>query len=151
MLEEMVPEWQQEMDDRSLEFSIEAPDDVPEVDVDVRRMRWAVINLVRNAWQNTPEGGQIRVRLGTSDHQVTLSVIDTGFGIPTEEQKRLFTRFYRVTRDTEDEARGMGIGLYVAKAIVEAHGGAIEVESEEGTGSTFSIVLPAIQQAEETA
>jgi signal transduction histidine kinase len=69
-------------------------------------------------------------------------------GIPPEDQRRLFSRFYRVMHDHDDDVRGLGLGLYVTKAIVEAHGGYIQVMSEVGEGSTFSLVLPAMPETE---
>jgi signal transduction histidine kinase len=73
-----------------------------------------------------------------------LDVEDSGIGISPEHQEHLFNRFYRVTNMPEEEVRGLGVGLYLASAIVEAHGGEILVESEEGVGSTFSVILPAL-------
>jgi signal transduction histidine kinase len=108
-------------------------------------LRWAVINLVRNAWQYTPAGGSVALRLYGRNGQVVLDIADTGIGISPEDQKRLFARFYRVTNVTADDVRGLGLGLYVTKAIVEAHGGSIQVASREGGGSTFSVILPASQ------
>jgi signal transduction histidine kinase len=74
--------------------------------------------------------------------------VDTGIGISEEDRDSLFSRFYRVTNMPEDEVRGLGVGLYLAQAIVEAHGGEIVVDSELGVGSTFSIILPALPENE---
>ncbi len=148
LIEEIAETWRPEMKEKDLTFRTEISPDLPQVDADVRRLRWAVINLVRNAWQHTPAGGSVTLRLYQRDDQVVLEVEDTGIGIPREDQQRLFSRFYRVTNATQDDVRGIGLGLYVTKAIVEAHGGEIHVLSEEGVGSTFSVILPALQERE---
>jgi signal transduction histidine kinase len=127
------------MDEKKMTFTVEAPADLPPVDVDSGRLRWAIINLVRNAWQYTPEGGAVTLRLSANDNRLVLDVVDSGAGISAESQSRLFERFYR----GEDGAvRGLGLGLYVTKAIVEAHGGEVCFNSQAGKGSTFSIALP---------
>jgi signal transduction histidine kinase len=126
-------------------LQVKTPADLPFVDADTRRLRWAIINIVRNAWQYTPAGGSVTLRLSAHDGEVVLDVIDTGIGISPENQQRLFSRFYRVTNVTADDVRGLGLGLYVTRAIVEAHGGNIQVFSKEGVGSTFSVILPALQ------
>jgi signal transduction histidine kinase len=148
LIEEIAETWRPEMKEKDLTFRTEISPDLPQVDADVRRLRWAVINLVRNAWQYTQEGGDVTLRLHEHDGQVVLEVEDNGIGIPREDQQRLFSRFYRVTNATQDDVRGIGLGLYVTKAIVEAHGGEIHVLSEEGVGSTFSVILPALQERE---
>ena len=83
----------------------------------------------------------------SSDH-IVVDVSDTGAGISLGEQRNLFTRFYRVMQDQDDIVRGLGLGLYVTKAIIEAHNGYVQVVSEVGVGSTFSIVLPAMRETQ---
>lgn len=144
-VEGIAEEWRPQMDEKGLTFQVETRADLPPVYADARRLRWAIINLVRNAWQYTPAGGSVMLRLFERDGYVTLDVVDTGKGILPEDLQNLFSRFYRVTNLTEGDVRGLGIGLYVTKAIVEAHGGNIRVVSEEGTGSTFSVTLPALR------
>lgn len=136
--------WEPQMQSREINFVLDIPPSLPTVEIDPHRMRWAIVNLVRNAWQYTPPGGSITLRLSSSGDQVTLDVIDTGSGIPADKQQQLFTRFQRAASDEQTEVRGMGLGLYVTKAIVEAHNGQIAVVSQEGVGSTFSITLPAL-------
>ena len=82
------------------------------------------------------------VRLYEQNGNIVLDVTDTGIGISEEDLQQLFTRFFRVERATT--IRGIGLGLYVAKAIIEGHGGEIRVSSETGVGSTFSVILPAL-------
>jgi two-component system sensor histidine kinase ResE len=142
LIEEVVDRWQEHMAEKSLEFHVDVPDDLPQANVDLRRLRWALIALVRNAWQYTPEGGAVTVCAEAVDGHLRVDVSDTGCGIGSEELKYLFTRFHRRTNLEGGEARGLGLGLYLTHAIVEAHDGVIHVASEEGVGSTFSIVLP---------
>jgi len=144
LLEETIEPWYLQMDEKQLTFNVEISDGLPLVDVDAKRLQWVIVNLVRNAWQYTPEDGSVSVRLYERNGTVVLDVADTGIGISEKDQEELFTRFYRVERATE--VRGIGLGLYVSKAIVESHGGEIRVSSEPGTGSTFSVSLPALDE-----
>jgi signal transduction histidine kinase len=144
LIEEVVEEWRPRMDEKGLTFQVEISDGLPPIDADTRRLRWAIIHLVRNALQYTPSGGSVTVRLFERDDHLVLDVIDTGIGISTKDLDNLFDRFYRVTNMPADEVRGLGVGLYLSDAIVEAHGGDISVVSEEGVGSTFSMVFPAL-------
>jgi signal transduction histidine kinase len=134
------------MEDQELDFTVETPEQpCPLVSIDQKRMRWAILNLVRNAWQYTPAGGDVTLRLVSRPDRVSILVEDTGIGIPEEAQRNLFTRFFRVMHQHDDDVRGLGLGLYVTKAIIEAHGGYIQVVSEVDQGSTFSIILPTMQ------
>jgi two-component system sensor histidine kinase VicK len=144
LVEDVAEEWRPRMDDKGLTFHLEVSDRLPPVDADSRRLRWAIIHLVRNALQYTPAEGNVTLRLFKRDGDVVLDVEDSGIGISPEHQEHLFNRFYRVTNMPEEEVRGLGVGLYLASAIIEAHGGEILVESEEGVGSTFSVILPAL-------
>lgn len=149
LVEEIAAEWRMPMEEKGLTLRVEAPEDLPLVRADARRLRWAVVNLVRNAWQYTPSGGSVTLQLSARNGRVTLNVVDTGVGIAPADQKHLFSRFYRVMYATRDDTRGLGLGLYVTKAIVEAHGGEIHVSSQEGKGSVFSVILPAMQPPDE--
>jgi len=142
LINEIAQEWWPEMQEKGLTLRVEIAKDLPLVEADTQRLRWAVINLVRNAWQYTPPGGEVTLRLSRQENYVALEVADTGIGIPARLKAQLFDRFFRLTNQADDEVRGLGLGLYVARAIVEAHDGEIQVESEEGVGSTFRILLP---------
>jgi signal transduction histidine kinase len=144
LVEEAVEPWRVEMERKELTFEVDIAESLPKVNADTKRLTWVVVNLVRNAWQYTPEGGRVTVRLYQQDGKLTLDVEDTGTGIAEEDLERLFSRFYRVGSDTQ--VRGIGLGLYIAKAIIEAHGGEIRVVSEEGVGSTFTVLLPPLQE-----
>lgn len=100
-------------------------------------------NLLENAAQYTRSGGQIEVSVRTEDGAAVLSVRDTGLGIPARDQARIFERFYRADRARSRETGGTGLGLSIVKHIVENHGGTVEVRSELGQGSTFTVRIPA--------
>ena len=122
-------------------FELRFPDDFPAVHADYERTRQVLENLVSNAVKYSPDGGTIRVsgRAGT-DHAV-VSVADQGIGIAADDQSKLFRRFYRVDNRLRRETQGAGLGLFLSRAIVEAQGGRIWVESQPGRGSRFSFTL----------
>lgn len=99
-------------------------------------------NLVSNAVRYTPQGGKINLKLFQRGKEVVFSVHDTGIGIEQQHIDRLTERFYRVDRSRSRETGGTGLGLSIVKHILTRHQGHIEIESEAGKGSTFSIVLP---------
>jgi two-component system sensor histidine kinase BaeS len=118
--------------------------DLPRVLADEDRAVQVLTNLVGNALQYTPENGKVIIFAKRIDHEVQISVRDTGTGIPPEHLPRIFDRFYRVDKSRSRRAGGgSGIGLTIARALVEAHGGRIWAESAgEGLGSTFRFTLP---------
>ncbi|MDZ8077877.1 MAG: two-component system sensor histidine kinase RppB [Nostoc sp. DcaGUA01] len=99
-------------------------------------------NLIINAIQYTPQGGKVTVSLERSDRYAVIQVQDTGIGIPQPEQNRIFDRFYRVNSDRSRNTGGSGLGLAIAQALVQAHHGSLNVQSELGQGSTFTTKLP---------
>lgn len=109
---------------------------------DLEQLYRLVSNLIVNAIQYTPAGGEVRVVLDRSDHHAVIQIQDTGIGIAPQEQKRIFNRFYRVNSDRSRSTGGSGLGLAIAIAIVQAHGGSLQVHSQPGKGSTFTIRLP---------
>jgi two-component system phosphate regulon sensor histidine kinase PhoR len=112
---------------------------------DPQRMAQVVDNLVSNAIKYTGAGGRVRVTIALDGNRVELSVADTGIGISASDRDRLFTRFFRSRQAEERSIQGVGLGLSITKAIVESHGGRIEVESELGQGSEFRVRLPIAQ------
>jgi signal transduction histidine kinase len=115
----------------------------PPIIIDTTRIRWVINNLIENAIFYTPEGGKITVSLTyESNNTLHVSVSDTGIGIPKAEKMELFTKFFRGKNATKMRNGGNGLGLYIAKGIIERHKGKIWVDSEEGKGSTFYITLP---------
>jgi signal transduction histidine kinase len=105
-------------------------------------IRSALGNIVDNAIKFTKEGGAIHIGARVADNQLVFTVADTGIGIEPEEIPKLFTKFHRGTRTDEYDYEGVGIGLYLAKLLVEQHGGRVAVKSEAGKGSTFTVYLP---------
>jgi PAS domain S-box-containing protein len=121
-----------------LALDVTAPPGLPDVYADEARAVQALGNLVGNAVKFTPRGGRVTVDLARRDHVIEFAVTDTGPGIPTDQLPHLFDRFWQARRDR----RGAGLGLAIAKAIVDAHGGRIWAESTPGHGSTFRFTLP---------
>jgi two-component system sensor histidine kinase EvgS len=114
----------------------------PPILADADRLGQLMDNLLSNATKFTPPGGGVRVGLAVEDGMARITVADDGPGIPLHEQGRLFERFYRARRATEENVPGTGLGLAIAKAIAEGHGGSIGVSSAEGEGSVFHVDLP---------
>jgi signal transduction histidine kinase len=126
---------------RSLELVADLQD-VPAVTADRERLAQLVTNLLSNAIKFTPDGGRVTVRTFVDGGMAVLEVEDTGIGIPSSEQARLFQRFFRSTTATEQAIPGTGLGLVITKAIAEAHGGSITVRSDVGHGTRFRVELP---------
>lgn len=112
---------------------------------DCDRLAQVFGNLLRNAINYSPQGGEVTVAVSHSDGKARVTVTDHGIGIAAEDLPRLFQPYSRL--DSVPEAKGSGLGLYISKAIIEAHGGKITVASQPGRGSTFSVVLPATEEA----
>jgi signal transduction histidine kinase len=122
---------------------------MPDLTGDPHRLGQAVDNLLSNAIKFTPSGGWIEVRLHRRGDVAIIDVEDSGLGIPEDEQKRLFDRLYRASSALQHQIQGVGIGLSIVKAIAEAHGGSVKVESEEGKGTTFTLEIPLTTDAAE--
>ncbi|HVT43481.1 MAG TPA: ATP-binding protein [Thermoanaerobaculia bacterium] len=126
--------------DRELRFDVRIPE--IEVEIDPDRMRQVIDNLLSNAVKYSAEGSSIELRVEADDEHLRTLIIDHGIGIPLDELSRLFDRFHRARNVSSRYYGGLGLGLYIAKAIVEAHRGSISVTSDEGEGSTFILSLP---------
>jgi PAS domain S-box-containing protein len=120
---------------------VEAPAAPLIVSADQQRLRQVLTNLLTNAIKYSPDGGAVTVRVTHHANEARLSVIDHGMGIPPEALPHLFERFYRVM-GAAGRIQGLGLGLYISQRIVEAHGGRIDVASELGHGTTFTVTLP---------
>ncbi len=129
--------------DRGVAVSSVIPDDLPPAMADRERVHQVLFNLIDNAVRYTPPGGAVTVTAHRLNGSVEVEVHDNGVGIPAEHLPRLFERFYRVdtSRSRADDG-GTGIGLAIARSVVEAHGGHIHADSEPGEGSTFTFELP---------
>jgi NtrC-family two-component system sensor histidine kinase KinB len=132
--------------DKGVELTSEAPDDLPPVLADRSRVSHVFSNLLINSLKYTPPGGRVKVDAAVDGGTVQFTVSDTGPGIPRQYQDRIFERFFRVPG--QSSTTGAGLGLAIAREIVEAHGGRIWVRSREGEGSSVTFTL---RQAEEPA
>ncbi len=129
-----------------IELATEIPADLPKVNADFARVQQVISNLVGNAIKFTPRGGRIGVRAVPFPSEVRVEVKDNGTGIPADHLPHIFGHFWQADRR---DSRGIGLGLAIAKGIVEAHGGRIWVESREGQGSTFYFTLPVAEEGGE--
>jgi signal transduction histidine kinase len=120
----------------NVQVSTEFPEDLPEVYVDSAQINQVLINLVVNAYQAMLEGGKLVIKAEVIGDEVRLAIKDNGIGISPENMKKLFEPLFTT------KPRGIGLGLAVSKTLLETNGGSIEVESEEGAGSTFKVNLP---------
>jgi PAS domain S-box-containing protein len=124
------------------EFQLRFPSTFPPVHADEERLRMVLANLLSNAIKYSPEGGVIRVGGWTEADEAVVYVTDQGVGIAPEDQQRIFERFYRVDNTLGRQTQGAGLGLYLARAIVEVHGGKLWVESQPGRGARFMFTVP---------
>jgi len=123
-------------------FTLDFPPDFPAVRGDIERLRQVLTNLLSNAIKYSPRGGLIRTGGWADDDWVYIAVADEGIGIPKSEQERIFERFYRVESPLSRRTEGAGLGLYLCKEVIEAHGGKIWVQSEPSRGTKFIFKLP---------
>jgi two-component system, OmpR family, phosphate regulon sensor histidine kinase PhoR len=119
-----------------------APNGLPGVDVDPTKLRRVLLNLLENAIKYSPEGGPVVLRVEAEGGRLRLRVHDEGLGIPRGEHERIFEKFYRADPQLARGVGGTGLGLYICRELVQRMGGEIEVESEPGKGSTFTVELP---------
>jgi two-component system phosphate regulon sensor histidine kinase PhoR len=141
-VERLAPQAQR----AELVLTVDLPSGLPRVLADTERARQVVTNLVHNAIKFTPQGGQVTVSAEAQDDEVVVSVQDTGIGIPAGDLPRIFERFYKT--DRARAGGGVGLGLAIARHIIQAHGGRIWVDSVEGRGSTFHFTLRSAGEVE---
>ncbi len=129
------------LEEKDINLHVNFPDEIL-VYVDPGRIQQVIRNLIDNAITYSDEEGEIEIAAETRDKEVKISVKDNGLGIPENDVPHVFDRFYRVDSSRSRETGGSGLGLTIAKEIVEAHGGTIEVNSSEGEGTEFTFTLP---------
>ena len=127
---------------RNLKFAYTAPKKFPMLELDEGKMRQVIMNFADNAIYYSKEGMTIEVALKIEGDRCQFTVKDKGIGVPASEQAQLFTKFYRATNARRQRPDGTGVGLFLAKKVINAHGGNVIFESEEGKGSTFGFSLP---------
>lgn len=157
LIQERIDIFTPEAQTKQLKLISQLNAQLPAVEVDPGRMSQVINNLLSNSFKFTPAGGSITISASIMDKFVKVSVTDTGMGIPKEKQGQLFSKYAQVqqTHNPNDpkpvpKPAGTGLGLYILKGIVEAHGGSIHLESEEGKGTTiwFTIPIPVAQQTQ---
>ena len=114
---------------------------LPKLFIDPERIHIALENLFENAIFYNREGGRVSISVRQDENYVKIIVHDTGIGISTQDIPRLFSKFFRGANAIRKQTEGHGLGLYISQNIIQAHGGTIAVQSEEGKGSTFTVTL----------
>ncbi len=142
LVDEVVESMQLHLES-DVTLQVEAPTNgIPGIDVDPTKLRRVLLNLLENAIKYSPDGGPVVLGLEAQNGRLRLRVRDEGLGIPRGEQERIFEKFYRADPQLARGVGGTGLGLYICRELVQRMGGEIEVESEPGKGSTFTVDLP---------
>ncbi len=142
LIEDALKPLRLPFDEKGIGLRVDVDDSVPMVSVDRRQFSWVFSNLANNALRFTDTGGSVTFTGVARAKDVLISVRDTGCGIPPEEQETIFDKFVQVSSDTEGSPGSVGLGLAIARGVVEAHGGKIWVESKVEDGSTFHFTIP---------
>ncbi|MEA1977175.1 MAG: ATP-binding protein [Chloroflexota bacterium] len=152
LVEETFNQFRDSAKEKQIEIGFDIPEDEALImDGDHEKIEVALSNLVDNALNYTDAGGQVGIKAEGDDEMIKIFVVDTGIGIPEDEVERVFDRFYQVESHLTRKHGGMGLGLSIAKAMVEMHNGQIWCESKEGTGSLFCFMVPANQEKAQKA
>jgi signal transduction histidine kinase len=147
LVEEVCERWREQLAAKDLSLRVRLSGGRARVYGDRDRLAWAIDNLLSNAYNYTLASGRVEVRLHReADDQVRLDVIDTGVGVANVDQPYLFSPFFRASNELTFDVRGVGLGLFITRSIVELHGGHAWAESELGVGSTFSLAMPLAQR-----
>ena len=142
LIEKVVSELKTEITDRHQQIVVEVDPGLPKMNIDPRLVGQVYMNLLTNAIKYTPNSGRVTVRVMATGDDMVSEIKDNGYGIPKEEQSKIFDRFFRATNVIKVETDGTGLGLYLIKTIVESAGGRVWFESAEGQGTTFWFTLP---------
>ena len=144
-IERVVQSVQNQFAEKPIDVVADLPKDLCPVKADGLRFTQIVANLVGNAYKYSPASSTLTITAGQTGGLIQINVADQGMGLAPEDHPRVFTKFFRADNSSTRKESGTGLGLYITKLLVEAHGGRIWFESEEGTGSTFSFTLPAAE------
>ncbi|MCB0037030.1 MAG: hypothetical protein KDE51_23530, partial [Anaerolineales bacterium] len=147
VLQDTAARWQERFEHKELAFDCSLPDSDPLlIKGDAPRLNWALDNLLQNAVYYTPMGGKICLQAYKTHSQIHIELADTGIGIDQKDQRYLFTRFFRIDREPPYDIRGMGLGLFVVRSLIELHHGSVWMESELDKGSCFGFALPLLME-----
>jgi PAS domain S-box-containing protein len=135
-------------EEKQIELALDIPENLPALSADSHQLNWVVTNLLSNAIRWTDTGGKVQLTATEDHHVLYVTVADTGHGIPQESLETVFDKFVQLKSSTETTPGSVGLGLAIAREVVEAHGGRIWVESQIGVGSTFFFTLPTVLQVE---
>ncbi len=142
LLEQVMADMEDSARAMNHTMQLEVADGIPALSGDPVELREALGNLISNAIKYTPPGGTITIRMSAEDERFFFSVVDTGLGIPADQQNDIFNKYFRAKQAATAEIEGTGLGLSLVKSVVERHGGTVWFQSEENMGSTFGFWLP---------
>lgn len=142
VIDQEIENLQPSADARNVTFKYIKPDDFPKIVVDEGKIRQVIMNFLDNSVYYSPDGSTVNINLKVQKDEVIFTVKDKGIGVPLREKSQLFTKFYRASNAKQKRPDGTGVGLYLAKKIIDAQGGSVIFESVEGKGSTFGFKLP---------
>lgn len=146
LVKEVAERWREQLATKDISLQIMLPEEDLSVHGDAKRLSWALDNLLSNAYNYTLAGGSVGVRVFPSENEVRLHLIDTGVGVAVADQPYLFTRFFRASNQLTFNVAGVGLGLFITRSIIEAHGGRVWAESKLHEGSIFSLALPLLNE-----
>ena len=143
---EVLERYKPQATTRGIHLSLTEDRDLPPVAGDTKSLERALTALVDNAIKFSPKGGDVEIRLKKGDRQILVTVEDHGIGISPDTRPYIFDRFYHLEREKDDLFGGIGLGLAITRQVIQQHKGTLEVESEHGSGSTFTMCLPEWQE-----
>jgi signal transduction histidine kinase len=141
-IEDTVQSMQDQISDKNIALVLEIPANVGEIKADRLRFAQVMTNLLSNACKYSPSGSRVTIAACRHGQHIRIDISDTGIGISPADQARLFTKFFRADNTPTREQSGTGLGLYIARHLIEAHQGTIWTESAAGEGTTFHVAWP---------
>jgi PAS domain S-box-containing protein len=145
LIKALITKWQDPVAEKGLSLHTDLPTTPLYVQGDANRLRWAVENLLDNAYQYNLDAGKIIIVLQVVDHKIQLDITDTGIGVAPEDQPYLFTQFFRADNEQMYHVAGVGLGLFITRTLIELHQGQVWATSQPDLGSTFSVSLPQLE------